>query len=72
MFKLRTIFGYEYYHRPQVNVDKRVFGSEYGGHCVALNHLDENSVVYSAGLGLDITFDEEPVSYTHLTLPTKA
>ena len=68
MFKLRTIFGYEYYHRPQVNVDKRVFGSEYGGHCVALNHLDENSVVYSAGLGLDITFDEELIDEYRLSV----
>ena len=47
MFKLRTIFGYEYYHRPQINVDKRVFGSEYGGYCVALNHLDENNSILS-------------------------
>ena len=55
MFKLRTFLGYEYYRSPQIDVDKRIFGSKYGGHCVALNHLDENSVVYSAGLGLDLS-----------------
>ena len=68
MFKFRTFLGYEYYRQPQIAVDKRIFGSKYGGHCVALNHLDENSIVYSAGLGLDITFDEELIDEYKLSV----
>ena len=59
LFKIRVLTGYEYYQKSQHNVPKKVFGSEYGGHCVALNHLNNESVVYSAGLGYDISFDEQ-------------
>ena len=59
MFKIRVFTGHEYYRKPQHNVPNKVFGSEYGGHCVALNHLTKGSIVYSAGLGYDISFDEE-------------
>ena len=58
-FKTRVLLGYEYYKKPQINIEKRVFGSQYGGHCVALNRLNKDSVVYSVGLGLDISFDEQ-------------
>lgn len=34
-------------------------GSEYGKHYACLDHLTENSLVYSFGIGEDITFDLE-------------
>lgn len=61
-FKTRVLLGYEYFQHPQIKLEKHIFGSEYGGHCVALGQLDQNSVVYSAGLGLDITFDEQLIN----------
>tara|TARA_B100000945_G_C20380953_1_gene597225 strand:+ start:478 stop:1227 length:750 start_codon:yes stop_codon:yes gene_type:complete len=57
-FKTRSILGYEFYSRPQVTLEKQIFGSKYGGHCVALNKLNDSSIIYSLGLGYDITFDE--------------
>ena len=60
-FKTRVLLGYEYFQHPQIKLEKHIFGSEYGGHCVALGQLDQNSVGFSR-LGLDITFDEQLIN----------
>jgi len=41
----------------QVRSDKRYLGSEYGGWSILSGSLDANSIVYSFGVGTDITFD---------------
>lgn len=43
--------------KPQVHVPKAVLGTEYGAHCVSLEPLGPDSIVYSVGLGEDISFD---------------
>jgi len=49
---------------PQITVPKEVLGTDYGGHCVCLERLGPDSVVYSVGLGEDISFDLELVERT--------
>ncbi len=47
-----------------VRVPCHGLGSEYGRHTVCLDRLDEHSVVYSFGLGEDISFDLELIAKT--------
>tara|TARA_B100001996_G_C18641445_1_gene585781 strand:- start:738 stop:1493 length:756 start_codon:yes stop_codon:yes gene_type:complete len=61
LFKTRCILGYEFFCKNQTKIPKKVFGSAYGGHCVALDKLNNKSTIYSVGLGYDITFDEEMI-----------
>lgn len=44
-------------HEPGVHRKVRVIGSEYGGWGVELSTLSPQSIVYSVGVGEDITFD---------------
>lgn len=41
----------------EVRIPHEVLGTEYGGHAVSLHRLDRDSVVYSFGLGEDVSFD---------------
>lgn len=43
----------------QVNIPCKWYGSEYGGFYLADNYINSNSIVYSFGIGKDITFDKE-------------
>lgn len=45
--------------KKEVNVQKKWFGNDYGGFFVATDFINENSVVYSFGIGEDISFDLE-------------
>lgn len=44
-------------HRIQVNCSRDFLGSEYGGYCICPENLDKDSIVYSFGIGEDISFD---------------
>ena len=46
-----------------VNVPMKRFGSNYSGYWVNTDALDRNSIVYSIGVGEDISFDTELVSW---------
>lgn len=48
---------YERLHEPTADVDFEVIGSRYGGWPVIDGSLDETSLVYSVGVGFDISFD---------------
>lgn len=67
-FRMRCLTGFEFYMRNQVKPAKKIFGTKYGGHCVALQELDSNSIVYSVGLGFDISFDLELIETYGLTV----
>jgi len=67
-FRMRCLTGFEFHMRNQVKPDKKVFGSKYGGHCVALEGLDNTSIVYSVGLGFDVSFDLELIETYGLTV----
>lgn len=42
---------------PTINIQKQWYGNDYGGFFVASDYVDVNSVVYSIGIGEDISFD---------------
>ena len=44
-------------HRIQVNCSRDFLGSEYGGYCMCPENIDRDCVVYSFGIGEDISFD---------------
>ena len=54
---VRSLVGRE--ARPRLDLQCRIerFGSDYGGWDVAVEQLDRESVVYSFGIGEDVSFD---------------
>lgn len=42
---------------PQINVRCIRLGTEYGGYCISLDNLSNSPIVYSFGVGEDISFD---------------
>ena len=45
--------------KKDISVKKKWFGNDYGGFLVATDYINENSIVYSFGVGQDISFDED-------------
>lgn len=54
---MRQVTGRELFHRAEAEVPCVMLGSPYGGHWVAPAGLETGGVVYSAGVGEDISFD---------------
>ena len=54
--------------RSQVQRDVWVLGTEYGAHAVCGDGIGENSVMYSVGLGEDISFDLALIERTGITV----
>ncbi|MHC4984807.1 MAG: FkbM family methyltransferase [Planctomycetota bacterium] len=54
---LNSLVGRDILPRTDCRCRKERFGSEYGGYDVAVDWLDEDSIVYSFGIGEDATFD---------------
>jgi FkbM family methyltransferase len=48
--------------KPTINCKKRWYGSSYGGFFVNPDLLNEDSIVYSFGIGKDISFDRKIIS----------
>ncbi|MDM8553314.1 FkbM family methyltransferase [Desulfococcaceae bacterium HSG7] len=59
--KIRKFFllssGQFKYLRITVSVNKKWYGNQYGGFYVCPDLLDQNSIVYSFGIGEDVSFD---------------
>ena len=55
--RLRVLLGRDILVTPDVRLPKQRFGSQYGGWDVITRNLDKDSVVYSFGVGEDISFD---------------
>lgn len=49
--------GRDLFVRPDVQVPGEVLGSTYGGYCVFAGPLGPDSVIYSFGIGHDLSFD---------------
>lgn len=45
--------------KVQIEIPKKWLGSEYGGFFLAENSINSNSIVYSFGIGKDISFDSD-------------
>ncbi len=61
--KLKFILGQDHGHlKPSFKLKPTWLGSNYGGFYVHTDFLDKNSVVYSVGVGEDISFDLAVIS----------
>lgn len=56
---LKFIAGHDCFFRPDMALDSILLGSDYGGWNIPHSILSPDSVVYSAGIGTDISFDRE-------------
>ena len=63
--KFQTITEYLSYKFFSPHIDypckKERFGSQYGGWDVAVEHVNNTSVIYSFGIGTDASFDTEMI-----------
>ena len=48
-------------HKPDIIIPKETLGTIYGSHTIPAGLLNESSVVYSAGIGTDVSFDQEVI-----------
>lgn len=48
--------------KPEIDLEKQWVGNKYGGFYVHLNNLNQKSIIYSVGIGTDISFDLELVN----------
>jgi len=49
---------------PPLDCAKQTLGSQYGSHTACLDNLSKHSVIYSAGIGEDVSFDLEILERT--------
>ena len=57
--RLKAMIGKDFFYKPDVKLGKNRLGTVYGGWEVILDRLSKDSVVYSFGIGEDISFDLE-------------
>lgn len=65
---LRAFMGKDIGQRAQIRIPSECYGSEYGGWTIAAGTLNVDSIVYSVGVGQDISFDLELINAYHLTV----
>ena len=56
---IKVILRKEYSFKKEIKLNKKWIGNDYGGFYVASDFLNQESVVYSFGIGEDISFDTE-------------
>jgi len=56
--KIKYFFEGKYIPVNINKISKQWFGNQYGGFYLAQNSIDKSSIVYSIGIGEDISFDE--------------
>jgi len=56
---VNALLGRDVFVLPDIRVKKLRLGSAYGGWHVAVSGIDTNTIVYSAGVGEDVSFDVE-------------
>ena len=60
--KLKYFLLGHFIFKAQINIEKEWLGNSYGGFYINTNGLNENSIVYSIGIGEDISFDLDVIS----------
>lgn len=64
----RAAVGKDFFPRLDLHCRTRRFGSDYGGWEVAIEGVDHRSVIYSFGIGEDVTFDLALIERFDLTV----
>ena len=64
----KVLIGREFFSKIDIELDTLRFGSDYGGWEIYPELLNRDSVVYSFGVGEDITFDLELINKYGLTV----
>ncbi len=57
----KILLGKELYFKKQIKCNKIFFGTEYGGYFICPDNISKASIVYSFGVGEDISFDKEVI-----------
>ena len=57
--KLKYVFQGKYIIVNQIKKDKQWIGNSYGGFYLANNSINKDSIIYSIGIGEDVSFDLE-------------
>ena len=60
--KLKYFLLGHFIFKAQINIEKEWLGNSYGGFYINTNGLNENSIIYSVGIGEDISFDLDIIS----------
>lgn len=64
----RAMVGRDFFARRDLHCRTERFGSDYGGWEVAVDGLNDRSIVYSFGIGEDVTFDRALIERFGLTV----
>lgn len=62
----KVLLGRDFYQGRQINCPRKTFGNPYAEWTFSPRNLDEHSVIYSFGVGEDISFDLELMEYYKL------
>lgn len=62
----KVLIGRDFYQSRQVKSSRLSFGNRYADWTFCPDHLDENSVIYSFGVGEDISFDLKLIGHFNL------
>ncbi|MEO1860226.1 MAG: FkbM family methyltransferase [Verrucomicrobiales bacterium] len=65
---VKAAFGRELIEKTYKVSSKERFGSDYGGWDVVTADIDENTIIYSFGLGEDVSFDSALIERFDLTI----
>ncbi|MFA7172600.1 MAG: FkbM family methyltransferase [Kiritimatiellia bacterium] len=67
-FSMRVLAGKEPYFKKDVRLPSERVGSDYGGWSVVLDEINAKSIVYSFGVGEDVSFDVELIDKFNLVV----
>jgi len=57
VWRVRCIIGRDFYVKPSINCNTVCLGNGDGKWCICPDAIDDSSVIYSFGVGFDISFD---------------
>ena len=63
-----SIIGKAILSKIQIKVKKKYFGNKYADWCIATDNLNHKSIVYSFGVGTDISFDISLIKKYNLSI----
>lgn len=66
--KINHLLNRAFYLEPQIGVSTKFLGTDYGGWWVAPEYLNKNAIIYSFGIGQDISFDLELIQNFNLKI----